>query len=205
MASTQFTAPHDRATEGRLELTHGGTHITIRSSEIDDLCRAEFEGVAPKASSDGGRVKIKYPRFSMAELLRHPAHRAEIELSSALPWALAFDGGLGKSSADLRALELRAFEIAGGAGDVRIELPPPRGIVRVHIGGGASKLVVRHPKGTAVALWIGGGASRLAFDGQRYGAIGGETTLETPGAKDATDRYEIDIDGGASELTVSGD
>jgi hypothetical protein len=205
MPSTRtFTAARDGAKEARLELVHGGTHVTIRPAELDELCRAEFEGVTPKVSSEGGSVAIRYPRFSLAELTRHPAHRAEIEVSTALPWSLVFDGGLGKSSVDLRGTELRAFEIAGGAGDVQIVLPPPKGVVRIGIRGGASKLTVLHPEAAAVGLRIAGGASRIAFDGRRYGAIGGSTRLETPGAGDAADRYEIEIGGGASELTVAG-
>jgi hypothetical protein len=200
--TSTFTAPRDGATEARLELVRGGTHITVRPADIDELCRAEFEGTMPKASADDGTVKITYPHFSLAELIRHPAHRAEIELTQALPWSLVFDGGLGKSSIDLRELELRAFEITGGVGDVQIMLPAPRGLVRARFGGGASEVNLLHPNGAAVRLRIAGGASRLSFDGQRYGAMGGETSLESPGAGEANDRYEIEIDGGASELTI---
>ena len=201
--TSTFNAPRGRATEAHLELVHAGTHITIRTAEIEELCRAEFEGVRPRASSDDGRVQVEYPRFSLAELLRHAAHRAEIELNPSVPWSLVFDGGLGQSSVDLRGLELRALEIAGGAGDLRIALPAPQGVVRVRIGGGASKVAILHPNGTAVGLRVAGGASRLAFDRQRYGAMGGETRLESHGAGEAAHRYEVEIEGGASELTIA--
>ena len=203
MPSTRtFTALRNGATEARLELSRGGTHITIRAAEIDELCRAEFTGVTPKATANGGIVKFDYARYSAAELLRHPAHRAEIELTPALPWSLAFNGGLGRSTADLRGLELQGLEIAAGAGDLRVVLPAPQGVVPVRFGGGISKVTIDHPAGTAIGLRIAGGASRLAFDGQRYGALGGETRLESTGARDAADRYEIEVGGGASELTV---
>jgi len=76
-------------------------------------------------------------------------------------------------------------------------------VVHVRFEGGASKVTLLHPQVAAV-LRVAGGASRLAFDGQRYGAVGGETRLESPGAGDAADRYEIEVGGGASELTVGG-
>lgn len=41
--------------------------------------------------------------------------------------------------------------------------------------------------------------------GQRYGAMGGETTIESPGVQDANARCEVEFDGGASELTVEGE
>lgn len=202
MTST-FTAPHNGSIEARLELTHGGTHVAVRAAEIDDLCRAEFNGVAPNAAAEAGRVTIAYPRFSVRELLRRQAHSAEIELTAALPWSIVFDGGLGDSSADLRGLDLRDFQITGGAGGLRLVLPAPRGVVRVQIGGGASKVTVLHPEGTAVALRIAGGSSKLRFDGQDFGSLGGETRLETPNAGSTADRYELEILGGASELTVA--
>jgi hypothetical protein len=200
---TEFTAPQDGATEARLELARGGTHISVRAAELDALCRARFEGVQPKATAARrGVVSIEYPRFSRAELLRSPAHRAEVELSDALPWTLELDGGLGDSTLDLRGLELRGLELGGGAGAVDLLLPPPRGVVRVRVRGGVSKVHVVHPEGSAVELRIAGGASKLAFDGRIFDALGGETRLETPDAARAADRYAIEILGGASRLTV---
>lgn len=52
-------------------------------------------------------------------------------------------------------------------------------------------------------LNIRGGATRLAFDGERYGAIGGETRLETPNHGSDDGQYELEILGGARELTVA--
>jgi len=197
-----FSVPHD-ADEGYLELRRGGTRITIRAGGNDALCSARFERVTPRAVVRGGRVSIEYPRFSLAGLARHRAHRAEIELSPMLPWSIAVDGGLGDSSIDLRGLELRAFQLAGGASELRLMLPIARGTVPVRIAGGASKLTLLRPRGVAAVLRVIGGGSRLAFDGERYGSIGGETRLETPNADSVQDRYEVEIAGGASELTIS--
>jgi hypothetical protein len=198
-----FTAPRTDAREAHLELIRGGTHVTIGASELDDLCRASFDGVSPRAAAEDGQVTIAYPRFSFAGMIRHPSHRAKIELSRRLPWSLALADGLGDSSLDLRGLELRRLEIGGGAANVRILLPAPSESVSVRIGGGASKVTVLRPPRSAAVLNVRGGATRLAFDGERYGAIGGETRLETPNHDSRDNRYEIEILGGASELTVA--
>jgi hypothetical protein len=42
----------------------------------------------------------------------------------------------------------------------------------------------------------------MAFDDQSYGSIGGGLQLETPDYKTATDRYDIVLDGGVSNLVV---
>jgi hypothetical protein len=42
----------------------------------------------------------------------------------------------------------------------------------------------------------------LTFDDRFYGSIGGELRLDSPDHKGATDRYDIRIDGGASNLVI---
>jgi hypothetical protein len=53
-----------------------------------------------------------------------------------------------------------------------------------------------------VQLQVHGGANRLEFDAQRFGAVGGDVRLATPGWELATDRYVVEVGGGASRLTV---
>ena len=42
----------------------------------------------------------------------------------------------------------------------------------------------------------------VEFDGQKLGAAGGPTLLETTGAAAADDRYMIEFTGGANRITV---
>jgi hypothetical protein len=49
---------------------------------------------------------------------------------------------------------------------------------------------------------VGGGSTNLAFDEKRFGAAGGEVSLQSPDYESASDRYDITITGGASNLTV---
>jgi hypothetical protein len=46
------------------------------------------------------------------------------------------------------------------------------------------------------------GATDIAVDGQRYGAVGGGLTQQTPGYHTAAARYLIIVSGGADTLTV---
>jgi len=61
---------------------------------------------------------------------------------------------------------------------------------------------VHRPARVAARIQIGGGASKLGLDRQYLGAIGGPIQLETPDYATAGDRYELDIRGGASRVTV---
>jgi hypothetical protein len=197
-----FTAPLAAARQGVLEVRRPRRLLTVRGGTMDALCRAAFDGGAPTARHEDGRVVIEYPRFSLARLLE-PAPRTEVELNADLPWSLTIAGGLGESVLDLNALRLLALELRGGVGEVRIMLSRPAAAVPLRIAGGASKLAIVRPAGVAASLRVAGGASRLTFDGERYGAIGGETRLESADRESASGRYEIEVLGGASRLTVS--
>lgn len=198
-----FSAPLVGARDGTLELRRA-TDVAVCVGVIDVLCRASFKGAAPRTRIEEGRVVLVYPRLSLASLRRRPpSPRAEIELNASLPWSLAITGGLGDSTLELRAMDLRALELEGGASSVRVMLPRPRGRIRVAISGGASDVTFLRPAGVSAIVRLAGGASRIQFDGERYGAIGAGTRLETPAAGSQPDRYEIEIDGGATKLTVA--
>jgi hypothetical protein len=47
-----------------------------------------------------------------------------------------------------------------------------------------------------------GGASKLTFDGQSFDAVGGTVRLRSTGYDEAAARYEIEVSGGASEVTI---
>jgi hypothetical protein len=151
-------------------------------------------------------MTIRYPRFAPTEwiqfgLMRN-RHAADVVLNATIPWTVAIDRGVTKLKADLSALRLTAFEIDGGASEVELTLPKPSGVVPVRVGGGVSKFTIHRPAGVPVRVQIKGGASQFALDDQRFGAIGGETRLNSQHDQNAPDRYEITIGGGASKLTI---
>ncbi|HSK16533.1 MAG TPA: hypothetical protein VK915_10230 [Gaiellaceae bacterium] len=199
----EITAPLGAATAGRLEFARGGSRVTLSfHEEAGELFRARFEGVVPMVLAHDGRVTIEYPRLSPSEWLRPNRRAAEIALNESLPWTLAFGGGVSSLRADLRRVTLSLLEIDGGASDVDVMLPAPAGIVCIRVAGGASGIRLDRPGGCAARVHIAGGASKLTFDEQRLGAIGGEIRLESAGSDQAPDRYEIDIGGGTSALTI---
>ena len=92
-AGSTFAPERAGASEAGLALGRA-RNVTVRAGEIGELCRAEFEGVVPKATAEAGRVAIEYPRFSLGELIRRPAQRTQITLNRALPWSIALPSGV---------------------------------------------------------------------------------------------------------------
>jgi hypothetical protein len=204
----EFAAPLGAARSGRLEIVHGVAKALIRGDEgMADLVRAHFEGPEPdEVTAQEGVVTIRYPRFAPGDWIRTALLMdrlaADISLNSTIPWEIVVDGGIAKVTADLSALAVTRFAIDGGASEVEVHLPAPQGVVPVRVDGGVSKVTFHRPPGVPVRLRIKGGASQLVLDDQRFGAVGGEVRLNSSHDPNLPDRYEIEIGGGASRLTI---
>jgi hypothetical protein len=196
-----YTVPLGSITHGRLQFTRGAANVVLRAdSSMSDLYRARFDGPPPEVHAHDGAVTIRYPRTF------HPfdwrKRTAEVTLNPAIPWQIEFHGGLSRLDADLSVLELGSFEVTGGASGVAVTLPRPSGTVSVRVSGGASDVGIHRPEGVAARIRVGRGVSNLAFDEQRFGAFGGEMRLQTNDYDGATDRYDVEVTGGASKLSI---
>lgn len=145
---------------------------------------------------EDGAVRVEYPRTWRR-------NSADIVLNAAVPWQVEVRGGASDIKADLSGLRLESFEIDGGASNVELTLPEPSGIVSIRIEGGANNLKVHRPGGVAARVRVEGGVSELALDDQRLGVVGGEVSLDGHDYANATNRYEVVVTGGASNLSVA--
>jgi hypothetical protein len=184
----------------RLEFVRGASNVTIAGDpSLTDLYSAHFAGPTPDVQRVASDVLIEYPRFMLFGWTRA---QARIGLNPLAPWRIEIRRGVSRLVADLRKLDLLGFEVVGGISQAELRLPQPRGTVSIRISGGVSGFRLHRPAGVAARIQIGGGASKLGLDRQYLGAIGGPIQLETPDYATAADRYELDIRGGASRVTV---
>jgi len=199
-AAGDISAPLAGAASGRLVFSVGVSHVGIDAGAgVDELYRAHFEGTVPEIRVEDGTVTVRYRRFSLFE---GRSRGSRFGLNPAIPWEIEIRGGVAACTADLRGLQLRGLEIKGGASELEIDLGAPTGMVPLRLIGGASKLTVRRPAGTALTLAVRGGISKLAMDGQEFGAIGGQVQLRSREHQDGADHYALELTGGASRLTV---
>lgn len=198
----EFSSPLGSVKSGRLVFANGATRLTLRAaSGMDDLYRASFEGTFPQVQVQDGTVTFRYPRrFQLFGDRRR--HSEEVTLNAAIPWEVEVRGGAARTEVDLSGLELSSFVLKSGASDLVLTLPEPSGRVPIRLSGGVSKVTMRRPAGAEARLNVKGGAATLTFDEQSFDALGGRVRLQSPGFEGASARYEIEISGGASELTV---
>jgi hypothetical protein len=205
----EHEAPIGSASQGLLHIRGGIAHSAIRtltdapSSYRDSggrLFRARFRGAAPNVSSQHGRVEIDQPWRNWLPFFFGAS--MDVELASALPWEIEIVGGVSCVSAALSSMRVSRFELAGGADDLRLELGAPDRVVPLIVRGGANEVTIVRPRGVPVRLSISGGAAHIALDEQRFEAVGSGLVLTSAGFGASEARYELEIRGGASEVTV---
>jgi hypothetical protein len=188
----------------RLEIKPRSAFVTIDADpSLRERYRARFEGPAPQVDVRNGTVAVAYDRRLRPFFPRRRG--AEITVDPSVPWDVEVRGGVSSLRADFSRVDLESLEIGGGISKSALRLGKPAGSVVVRVKGGASDLRIHRPAGVPVRLRVRGGASRVALDEQRLGAVGGEARLVSADDAGAPDRYTIEIDGGASKLTVDTD
>jgi hypothetical protein len=172
--------------------------MTLGACDDDRLFRARFEKNPATVKVDGGHVEILQKHGFMG----FGQSGGEVLLSERLPWSIHVRGGAHRLEADLRRVALAGFELTGGSSESQVRLPPPSGTVVVKVTGGISKLRLAPPAGVPFRLLAKGGCSQLVVDRLQLGAVGGVMRWESPEFAAATDRYDFEIRGGASELAI---
>jgi hypothetical protein len=195
--SRDFHALRRGVADGTLAFTRGAREIDIFAGRVSDLLfTARFQGRQPRVSvNEKSTVRVHY-RFGPQRTL------GLIRLNPAVKWSIQIWGGATHFHADLTGLVLASISIDGGASHVTLRLPEPSARVPVHIRRGASQVTILRPPGVPAGLDVRKGASQLVFDEQRFGALGGDIQLRSPTGNGSSGRYDIDVGGGASRLSV---
>lgn len=201
---SDFSAPLDAAKSGRLVFASSGQGLELLADpSLPYLYRASFRHHVPRVSVQGNIVTLDYgrhPRLGPSINLRRP--RADISLNGAIAWEIEFRKGVSHLNANLSRLQLRSLDILGGASQIRLSLSQPSGTAFIYISGGVSQADLHVPSHAALRVRISAGSTNLTFDGQRFRAIGGETSLQSSNFESTAGRYDICIAGGTSNLRI---
>jgi hypothetical protein len=196
MSRHEHTADRGDVSSCVLKVMPGAADLVIHAEQAPDrLFTARFESPQPAVSVAGGTVRVRY-RYS------HLRTRGEVALAPTVRWAVELRGGAHKVDADLTDVPLAYFDIDQGANLVTLRVSPLAGWVPVRIGGGASHVTIVRPSTAGARLHVQRGAAHLVFDGQHFGAVGGEVRMESPQAGGAGG-YDIHVGAGARYLTVA--
>ena len=195
-------------TAATLDLGYGGATVDIQAGSLSDAlyqARIEYPGSdnPPTINLDheSGTLEIsENSGFAPFHLFGAARRHVTVTLTDRIPWTIKLSGGTTNAHLDLRRLQLAQLEISGGVSRMDAQLPSPKGTVRIDISGGVTNLTLRAPAGAQWHVGVSGGVSGLRINGSLFAAIGGEFQQQSPGYASASDRFDLEISGGASRV-----
>lgn len=198
-----YSTPLGDLESGHLIVSAGLAQLIVRAEAgITDLYRATFGGSPPTVKVEQGTVTIRYPQRLW--LLDRSLRTAEIVLSTAIPWQIVIRGSGSELTAKLDSLDLLGLEAEGAGSTIRLELPAPSRAVPIQIGGSGSELNVRRPSGVPARVHMKGWGSEVVFDNQTIGGgMGSEARLQSTDYEGASRRYDIEVSGSGSSVTIA--
>ena len=191
---------HDEK-KGQLIFTNGAAMVRV-FADINgtDLFSSYFEGLIPEMKTNEGIVTVEYGYNYQFPQVHSP--RGKILLNGFIPWDIIIKGWVYEVAFNLKELNLNRFDIQASVKDMELILPSPERNVSVQVSGGASSLTITRPAETEIQLKVTGGAKNLSIDDQNFKTIDVPFERETSGFKDTLKRYDIHINGGASNLNL---
>lgn len=199
--------PVAELTTAALDLSFGAADVNIHGESLGDTLfksHIDYGGRKPDVSFDRSTGTLTISDTSQGfGLFFGPRSRRRIDLALAgsLPWSISVSGGASHVTLALGNVPVKEISLTGGANNIALTLGQPSGTVAVDVSGGASSVTIHRPAGVATSVNASGGANSVRLD-DRHLAGFGDAGAQTPGYDTATDRYAIDVSGGASNVSV---
>ena len=201
-----ITATDDAGGPARLEVDLGSADVQLSAGDLSGAAASatlrykDLGASQPRLDWDSSTRVLTISRSSgFGGLTRD---RLTVELSSRVRWSLELNSGALKVSGDLAGAQLERLALNGGTLEANLGLGPPSGKVPVAADGGTVQVHLVRPDGSALVVTLNGGTNRLVVDGSQVGAGTGEVRWSSP-AYPAADAYEVEVDGGVTDVTVS--
>jgi hypothetical protein len=185
----RVSAPLGKDRSQRFEVSGGATLVTVRSVDLGDRLfdvAALNDSAVPRVVTTADGPRLEFVRTGAPGRIG-----AVIQLNSAVKWKLRLVGGAAEQDVDMRAGGLAGIDLVGGASRAVLQLPTPKGTVRLTVSGGASELVVQAGRGVPVRVKLGKGADDTVVDGKARKRVKPGTTLTSTGWAKSTNRYDL--------------
>ncbi|TMB97409.1 MAG: hypothetical protein E6J40_08090 [Chloroflexi bacterium] len=184
----------------------GAANITVQgtSSIGGDLFKAhiEYSGRKPDVVLDTSTGEVHISQSNTSGLFfQNRRFVLSLQLNASVPWKIAVNSGASNDTLNLSSVHVSGIEVNTGASHETISVGSPSGTVPITINGGALTVNVHRPHGVATSVAVSGGAVNLSFDSRQSHAVGTLNAL-TSDYDSATDRYQLQVNGGACNVTV---
>ena len=191
-----------------LDVSYGAATIDVQAGSLGDSmyqAHVDYPGGEnpPTITLDhvSGTLQIHdSANFSPFHLFGGNRRHVLVTLTDQVPWTIQVGGGAADLRLDLRHLKLTKVEVSGGANRLDAQLPSPKGTILIDVSGGASDVTLEAPAHAEWRVAVSGGVSAVTINGSSSGNLGGDFQRQSPEYDAATDRFDIEISGGASHV-----
>jgi hypothetical protein len=197
----ELAIPLEGAREASVRIKFGGGELFVERGPDEMLVSGEFRGGVVRRSAGPGRVELEQEGWQWP-WGRDKWPRWRVGLTGAVPMDLQVEGGASKTVLDLRELRVRSLVIKTGASETRVTLPQDAGHTTVRSESGAAAVFFDVPAGVAARIRTKMGLGGSDIDTVRFPRVG--DGWESPDFATATNRVEIDGQGGLGSVTVRG-
>jgi hypothetical protein len=198
----------DGARIAHVRIEHGAGRMDIHAGAASgDLLTGTFGGgldARVQRSGDVLQARLR-PRdaFNWPGVVG-PGHYSldwSLGLAPEVPLALDLQTGASDNQIDLTRLRVTDLRVDCGASSTRVRLPSGSGHTRVDLHYGAASIELQVPEGVAARIRMRGALMGVDVDQRRFPRNGDE--YQSPDFASATDRVEIDAEGGVGSIKVS--
>jgi hypothetical protein len=191
--------------QATLDVDAGAATMTVEGSSSlgSDLYRAhiEYAGTKPAISLDRTTGNLRIFKNNDFSFFANRRFVLDMQLNSAVSWNISANSGASNDTLKLSSVKVGLITLNAGASHADITLGRPTGIVRISVDGGAITLRLHRPIGSEAFVHVSGGAVNLNADGRELHGVGDET-WQSAGYDGAADAYQVEVSGGASNVTV---
>lgn len=196
-----LSLPLGSVTDAEVRIRFGAGNLTTRPAASGSLVDGDFRGGVIHRVLGPGRVELSQDtRYGMPWLSHESTWT--VGLTAAVSLDLRVDCGASRAILDLRDLRVRSLELQTGASETRVLLPRVAGATTVKAQAGAASLTFEVPQGVAARIRSRMALGSAQIDQARFPASSGG--YESPDFETATNRVEINVEGGLGSVRVVG-
>ncbi len=188
--------------EARIDVKFGAGDLRLATASPGHLVDGTFRGGVIWHEPVPNRIEFEQDTQHGLPWLDHDAVWT-VGLTDTMPLDLRLDTGACRADLDLSDVQVRTLELHTGASQTRIRLPRAAGLTRVRAEAGAAEVVFEVPAGVAARIHGQMAIGSLIVDEARFPKVGGGV-YASPDDPSATNRVEIDVQGGLGAVRVIG-
>ncbi|MET7395791.1 hypothetical protein ABZS66_20085 [Dactylosporangium sp. NPDC005572] len=188
--------------EVQLEVVSGAESVIIHSEAMEGyLYRASTlpgSRVEPVVEDTGQAIRLSLTGTEVAGQAT-----VHVYLNNTVRWQLKLAGGGLRQVVDFATGRLAGIDVVAGVQELEVTVPKPEGTMPIRVGG-VGRLAVHAPNGPPAQLTLGAGCTvgELRLDDQAKQNLTAGTVVAGAGWATATDRYALQVDGGAATVQL---